>query len=120
MICSMLLMVGLVLAFQSQDLPGFVRAGDIKAEFGYDPPNLGDQVGIAFGQLTFGQVKVIFQAYPHGTAHNDSDRPQIELMSANGKHRENVVIAEKLVGGFFMKTRFSTDGWIAPWMPRIN
>src|SRR6516164_2134054 len=88
-----------VRAFEPEQLPRFVRRRDLVTEVLDDATDLGDLLGIAFGELAGTNVKRILQAHSHIAADHRRGGAEIHLMAAASQDRPQIIVAEQPVGG---------------------
>src|SRR6266581_903904 len=81
-------------AFEPEQLPRFVRRGDLVAEILDDAADFGDLLSIAFGELARADIERVLKADAHIAAEHRGRGAKIHLMAAAGQHRPQIIVAE--------------------------
>src|SRR5205823_2332310 len=86
-------------AFEPERRTRFVRRGDLVAEILDDAADLGDLLGIAFGELARADIERVLKPDPHIAAEHRGRGAEIHLVPPAGQHGPQIIVAEQPVGG---------------------
>src|SRR5437763_5796840 len=90
-------------ALEAELLPRFVRRGDLIAQILDDAADLGDLLGIAFGELAWADIERVLEPDAHIAAEHRGRGAEIHLVPPTGQDRPQIILAEQPVGGALHK-----------------
>src|SRR3954447_16385542 len=80
---------------QPERFTGFLRSGDLIAEFLDQPAHLGDLLGIALGELAAANEQAVFEADAHVAPHHYRLGSERHLEAAGAQHRPLIIIPKQ-------------------------
>src|SRR4029079_14524483 len=88
-------------SLEAERSAGFVPRRNLVAKLLEDAADLRHLLGIALGELARADIERILEADAHVAAHHRGVGTEIHLVTAAGKHRPIILIAEQTIGGAF-------------------